>query len=274
MKAKELISGEVYMVGPNDSVAHVRNMFMKHKTNRLLVYDKKPIGVITQTDLSDAYYAERANTDAIKASEVMTRKVLTVNAEDPLERVVKMMSMGRVSGLAVSENDEIIGEVTKKDLTKHFSENHPGKASVSEVMTKNVKTISESQSILQAAKLMKKHNVGRLVVMKDKKMTGVISEKDISMFQGKSKPTMVTFIRKTITGLSKKSTKAYPSTVGEIMRKNPLTIKENADAAQAAKIMLERRIGSLIIEENGEPKGIISKSDVVNYMASLPKEGL
>jgi len=267
MNAKELISGEVYMVGPNDSVAHVRNMFMKHKTTRLLVYDEKPIGVITQKDLSDAFFAERTNTDALHVSEVMTRKVLSVEANEPVERVVRTMVLDRVSGLAVQEKGEVIGEVTKRDLVKYYADNHKGEAQVSDVMTKGVKTITESHSVLNAVKIMKKHGVGRLVVMNDKKMVGIISEGDVSMFQGKAKPTMVTFIRKTITGLSKKSSKSYPATVGELMREGVITIKEDADAAQAARIMLDKKVGSLIVAENDAPIGMVSKTDIIKHLA-------
>ncbi|NYZ79906.1 CBS domain-containing protein [Candidatus Micrarchaeota archaeon] len=274
MKAKELISGEVYMVGPNDSIAHVRNMFMKHKTTRLLVYDGKPIGVITQKDLSDAYSAERTNTDALHVSDVMTRKVLSVDADDPVVRVVKMMQLGHVSGLAVQEKGEVIGEVTKKDLVRYFAENHKGEVQVKDLMTKDVKTITESHSVFHAAKIMKKHGVGRLVVMNDNKIEGIISEGDISMFQGKAKPTMVTFIRKTLTGLSKRSAKSYPTTVGELMHENVISVREDADAAQAARMMLDKKVGSILVVENNAPKGIISKSDIVNHLASCVKEGL
>lgn len=272
MNAKELISGEVYMVGPNDSVAHVRNMFMKHKTTRLLVYDQKPIGVITQKDLSDAFFSERTNTDALHVSEVMTRKVLSVDANEPVGRVVRTMVLGRVSGLAVQEKGEIIGEVTKRDLVKYFADNHKGEAQVRDVMTKDVKTITESHSVLNALKIMKKHGVGRLVVMNDRKIAGIISEGDVSMFQGKTKPTMVTFIRKTITGLSKRSARSYPTTVGELMRENVVTIKEDADAATAARLMLDKKIGSLLVVEKDAPVGIVSKTDIIKHLALKPTE--
>jgi CBS domain-containing protein len=272
MNAKELISGEVYMVGPNDSVAHVRNMFMKHKTTRLLVYDEKPIGVITQKDLSDAFFSERTNTDAMHVSDVMTRKVLSVDAEEPVARVVRTMVLGRVSGLAVQEKGEVIGEVTKRDLVRYFADNHKGEAQVRELMSKDVKTITESHSVLNAVKIMKKHGVGRLVVMNDKKIAGIISDGDVSMFQGKAKPTMVTFIRKTITGLSKRSARSYPSTVGELMRDGAITIKEDADAATAARLMLDKKVGSLVVVDNDDIKGIVSKTDIIKHLALKTKE--
>ncbi|MEM0372363.1 MAG: CBS domain-containing protein [archaeon] len=272
MKAKDLVSGEVYIVSPNDTIAHVRNMFMKHKITRLLVHDEKPVGVITQKDLVNALFSERSNTDAMRVSDAMTKKVLSVDAEEPVTRLARTMVLGKVSGLVVQEKGKVIGEVTKRDLVKYFAEKYRGEAQVRDVMTKEVKTISESQSVLQAAKLMKKYGVGRLVVMNGKEISGIISESDVSMFQGKTRPTMVTFVRKTLTGLARRKTRSYPATVGEIMRKNVVTVKEDADAAAAARLMLDKKIGSLVVVKNGSLKGIVSKTDIVKCLAMKPTE--
>ena len=50
---------------------------------------------------------------------------------------------------------------------------------VKEYMSPNVITIDERASILEAAELMKKHNVRRFPVMRDNKLAGIVTDRDL-----------------------------------------------------------------------------------------------
>ncbi len=53
------------------------------------------------------------------------------------------------------------------------------------------------------------------------------------------------------------------STVGQIMRKDPKRIPYTASVQEAAKKMRDERIGSLLVEKNGDLVGIVTDTDVV-----------
>lgn len=54
----------------------------------------------------------------------------------------------------------------------------------------------------------------------------------------------------------------FPSLVSDVM-KDIISIEADALVSEAAQKMIENRIGSIIITENGEPKGIITRSDMI-----------
>ncbi|MGI0149904.1 MAG: CBS domain-containing protein, partial [Thermoplasmata archaeon] len=51
--------------------------------------------------------------------------------------------------------------------------------------------------------------------------------------------------------------------VTEIMTSTPITIAAGATAAEAAKLMREKDIGSLVVVEEGRPAGIVTERDLV-----------
>jgi CBS domain-containing protein len=58
----------------------------------------------------------------------------------------------------------------------------------------------------------------------------------------------------------------------DIMNKSVVTVKEEENIEQVAKIMAEKRIGSVIVEDDSnEPKGIITESDVIRSIAKNGK---
>jgi len=54
----------------------------------------------------------------------------------------------------------------------------------------------------------------------------------------------------------------YPSIVSDVM-KDIISIEAEAFVSEAAQKMIDNKIGSIIVTENGEPKGIITRSDMI-----------
>lgn len=60
--------------------------------------------------------------------------------------------------------------------------------------------------------------------------------------------------------------------VGDLMTRNFIHIKEDTSLKECAKIMIKKRIGSLIVKENDKLKGILTEKDVVWTVAKKSKE--
>ena len=60
--------------------------------------------------------------------------------------------------------------------------------------------------------------------------------------------------------------------VVEIMTSSPVTISADATAADAASVMRERDIGSLVVVESGKPMGIVTERDLVTKVAASDKQ--
>jgi CBS domain-containing protein len=123
---------------------------------------------------------------------------------------------------------------------------------VEDVMSSPVVTIKDTDTILTAAKLMRKHKIGCVVVVdKSEKPRGLITERDI--------------VRR-ITALD-----LLPSKVqaGKSMSKPPVTIAPSANVTEAAKKMRELKVRRLVIVEGGKLKGIVTSNDIVDITPAL-----
>src|SRR5947199_10804991 len=56
--------------------------------------------------------------------------------------------------------------------------------------------------------------------------------------------------------------------VAEIMTPNPVTISGEATGAEAAKVMRDKDIGSLVVVDRGNPTGIVTERDLVKKVAA------
>jgi signal-transduction protein with cAMP-binding, CBS, and nucleotidyltransferase domain len=119
-------------------------------------------------------------------------------------------------------------------------------------MSSPVVTIRDSDTVLSAAKLMKKHEIGCVVVVdKSGKPLGLITERDV--------------VRR-VTALD-----LVPSKVlaGKSMTKPPTLIEPSTNVTEAAKKMREMKIRRLVVVDGGKVKGIISSNDIVDITPAL-----
>ncbi len=116
--------------------------------------------------------------DKVKKSESgMIIDPVTVNPDQPVHEVLKLMEQYRISGLPVVKGDQLVGILTNRDL--RFETNMEKK--VSEVMTReNLVTVSEGITLEDSKKLLHKHRIEKLLVVdKNGRLTGMITIKDI-----------------------------------------------------------------------------------------------
>lgn len=115
---------------------------------------------------------------------------------------------------------------------------------VKDVMIKNVKTISPSASMAEAAKLMKKNRIGSLVVVEGERPIGIITERDLAY--------------KIIA-----EEKGVDMTVREVMTADLKTAEPEKSIKDAARLMAAHVIRRLPVVEGGRLVGIISIEDIM-----------
>ncbi len=62
--------------------------------------------------------------------------------------------------------------------------------------------------------------------------------------------------------------------VGDIMTRNYISISPDTNLLECAKIMIKKRVGSLIIKENGALKGLITERDIIWCISKKSKQNL
>jgi CBS domain-containing protein len=75
----------------------------------------------------------------------------------------------------------VVGVISRRDFKKVRKTNHM-QSPVKAFMSRKVVTIDHNKSAVEAAKLMIKHDIGRLPVMKDGRLIGIITRSDAMMY--------------------------------------------------------------------------------------------
>ena len=107
-------------------------LFKKEKIRRAPVLkDGKLIGIISNKDLLNASPSQATSLSVwemnymlskITVKEVMTREVLTVQADTPIEEAARLMADNKIGGVPVMKADKVVGMITETDLFKIFLE--------------------------------------------------------------------------------------------------------------------------------------------------------
>lgn len=122
--------------------------------------------------------------------ERMSKPVITVSPEMPISDALNLMKKERIRRMPVVKDGKLIGIVCDVDLLNASPSSVTtlsiwemnyllSKITVSEVMSKNVLTVSEDTPIEQAARIMADNKVGGLPVMRDGYVVGIITETDL-----------------------------------------------------------------------------------------------
>lgn len=61
--------------------------------------------------------------------------------------------------------------------------------------------------------------------------------------------------------------------VSEIMSASPVTVQPDVAVNEAAELMREHGIGSLVVVESGKPSGIVTERDIVTKVAAKDRRG-
>jgi CBS domain-containing protein len=122
------------------------------------------------------------------------------------------------------------------------------------VKNTRVLTTDAEKYVVEAARTMMERNIGALPVLRDGKLVGIVSERDIMN-------------RVVASGRNAGSTR-----VSEIMTANPRTVGPDEPVEDCLFLMRELGFRHLPICENGEVKGLVSLRDLLmNYAAELER---
>jgi CBS domain-containing protein len=140
----------------------------------------------------------------MRAGDMMTRRVVTVAPDAPIEKAVRLMLQHRVSGLPVVDGSgKLVGIITEGDLirraetgtehqrprwltlllgrgrlTSDYVRSHGRK--VKDVMTRNVVSITETTPIREVVELMEIHRIKRLPVLRRRRLVGIVSRANLT----------------------------------------------------------------------------------------------
>jgi CBS domain-containing protein len=118
---------------------------------------------------------------AIPVRDIMTRPVITADAEIDILAAARRMGSANVGCLIVVSSEKPIGILTERDLVKKIVAKaiDPKTIKVGDVMSTPLVSITPDASLRDAAALMLKSGVKRLPVTSDGRLVGIITDTDL-----------------------------------------------------------------------------------------------
>jgi CBS domain-containing protein len=116
---------------------------------------------------------------------------------------------------------------------------------VKEVMTKKPETVHPQSGLQAAAQLMRKVDIGSLPVVKDGRLQGILTDRDIAVRAVAENRDMATTL------------------VDDVMSRDVVVVEEDQDVAEAARLMQANQIRRLpVVSHEGRLTGILSMADL------------
>lgn len=128
----ERMSRPVISVSPDTPINDALAMFKKEHIRRAPVMkDGKLVGIVSERDLLNASPSSATTLSVwemnyliskVKVKNVMTKKVITVSRDTPIEEAARIMADKKIGGLPVVDGERVVGMITETDLFKVFLE--------------------------------------------------------------------------------------------------------------------------------------------------------
>ena len=128
-------------------------------------------------------------------------------------------------------------------------------------MSKDVITVDVNDSMQDATRLLKEHNIRGLPVMENGKLVGIVTDRDLKKASASDATTLE--IHELLYMISRIKIK-------DIMTKDPITIPLDYTIDEAAEVLLENKLsGAPVVDDKGQVVGIITQIDIFRVLVSF-----
>ncbi len=119
-------------------------------------------------------------TSRLMVKDIMNSPVITASPSDNMKVIAEEMIKAGVGGIVILDDDKPVGIVSDGDIVSKTvaKDQMPSKVLAKDVMHP-LHTIGSEERILEAARLLRKHNIKRLGVTYKNKLVGMISSSDV-----------------------------------------------------------------------------------------------
>jgi acetoin utilization protein AcuB len=132
-------------------------------------------------------------------------------------------------------------------------------------MSKNVITINEDDSMQEALKLMKQHNIRMMPVLKTGQLVGVLTDRDLKRASASDATTLD--VHELLYLISKIKVKS-------IMSKSPISVPPDLTVEETAEVLLNNKIsGAPVVDDSGKVVGTITQTDLFRVLIALTGVG-
>jgi len=276
--ARDIMNAPVQVVSPDATVAHARNLMVRHHISRLPVMENGAlVGILTKKDI--AYRMRRGEPawrrrplDRIPVGALMTENPVVVQPDTGVREIARIFTRRNFSSVPVVDEQGMAGIITKTDLMKSALVRQITWP-VGDVM-EDVPQVSRYHSINHVISVMRERNDKVLVTEDDGTPAGIISETNLAFYEDEPKISGVMGKDVTIKRRENASGERGPAlmavasvTAGDVMTSPVLTVPPATPVPDALELMKKHHVNSLVVVENGTVTGIIKRDDIIKEVA-------
>jgi len=258
------MSEDIITIDKDQNLSGALKLLRKHNVSRLPVTNNKElVGIISERDIADKLGSSKYESmpaSRLHISSVMVKDVFTVPETMQLDEVARLMLENGIGSVPVMNDEKMVGIVSKADFVTLAVGIAFDKITVKEIMTKDLTVVLPTERLVHARRQMKEYHVGRLPVVDDEKLAGMVTSKDLMR-------AFIDFRKKVPEKYQKSQIKEV--LVEDIMSSNPTFTSKDTTISEVAKIMMETGYNGLPVVEGEKVVGIITQTDILRLIEKL-----
>jgi len=269
MNVSAIMTGRPVTVTESTTLDHALALMDEHGIRHLPVLRKGSlVGVLSDRDLLEttaglpsSVHATRRREGALPRTvgEIMHARVVCVEPGDSIAAAsADFLSLG-IGCVPVVTRGELVGILTEMDLVKAFVHgliDAPPASGIElrviDYMTTSPRTIRWSTTLGEATAICRSNGIRHLVVEEAERVAGVVTDRDLRRAVGAGR--------------------SEDATVDEVLSKETVTTTPETRLVDAARLLLERKIGCLPVVDEYRLVGILTVSDVLDHCLDTCRE--
>ncbi len=280
---KDYATVEVVTVAADASIDDAIKLLGEHHVRHLpVVRDGLPVGMVSEGDVLVAvggvpseqrvssHDATVCYAGPTVVEQIMTANIVTLSSEEPVAVAAQVMLERQISAVVLISNETVVGIVTETDYLRQFVDENTllphvyRQESVASHMTTEIVTAAPTESAFTLMRRMSKR-IRHLPVLDDGKLVGILSDHDVRRALALDRIEQITKPEERIRLMEKFDAE-------HIMNRNVKTTTPTATLAQAAKQMIENKIGGLPVIEASALVGIITETDLLRVCVNADRD--
>ncbi len=254
-KIREFMQSNVITCLKDTPIIDVAILMDSKNIGSVIITDKdRVVGIITERDITHRLYIDN-DLSKLTAKDIMTNKVSSINPDANIGEAIKILFENRIRRLPIIKNGKLLGIITSTDICQEINNPHAC-TTVGEIMRKNIETLSEDETVYNAVGYMLdsdsstgRRGVGHIIIQKQGKILGIITERDIIKY------------------IVVKKRDLKKTNVCDIMSTDIITIQKDVVVCHAAELLNHYKFRHLpVIDEDEKLISTITQTDLIEEL--------